>query len=184
MKLVGYAINMAKYILLLICISVSVTAETVYKKTNPDGSVTFTDQQSTDSEEVKIRKPIIFSPPSLPALDLPTKKLKPNHNYVVVINRPAHDATILNKQDVLVSVSVQPDIGQYGHQIRYQLGGQSIVSRNMSETFQNVSRGTYNLSVSVVDASGQVVSPVASRIFHMKRFFKKPTPPPPPPKVP
>lgn len=169
---------MSKFILTLICIfiSVSITAETVYKKTNPDGSVTFTDQQSTDSEEVEIRKPTSFAPLRLPALNLPTKKLKPNYNYVVVINSPANDTTILNKQDVEVSVSVSPDIGRYGHQIRYQLAGQSIVSQSSSETFKNVSRGTYNLTVSVVDANGNVVSPVASRTFHMKRFFKRPAP--------
>lgn len=101
----------------------------------------------------------------------------------MVINSPAHDTTILNKQDVEVSVSVQPDIGQYGHQIQYQLAERSIVSRSSSVTFKNVFRGTYNLSVSVVDTSGQVVSTVASRTFHMKRFFKRPAPPPPP-KVP
>lgn len=178
---------MNKFILPLICIFISapVTAETVYKKTNPDGSVTFTDQQSTDSKEVEIRKPTSFAPPRLPRLDLPTKKLKPNYNYVVVINSPSHDTSIINKPDVVVSVSVSPDIGEYGHQLRYQLAGESIVSKNTSETFPNVPRGTHNLSVSVVDAGGNVVSPAVSRTFHMKRFFIKPAPPPrPTPKAP
>ena len=176
MELFGYAITMTmtRILISLVCVLISATvvAETVYKKTNPDGSVTFTDQQSSDSKKVEIRKPTSFAPPSLPALDLPTKKLKPDYNYVVVINSPANDTTILNEHDVVVSVSVSPDIGQYGHQLQYQLGGDSIVSRNTSETFKNVSRGTHSLSVSVVDASGNVVSPVESRTFHMKRFFK------------
>lgn len=168
---------MSKFLLTLICIfiSVSVTAETVYKKTNPDGSVEFTDQKSTDSEEVKIRKPTTYTPTRLPSLNLPTKKLSPTFNYEITINQPTNDATIVGKMDVSVSVSVQPALlsGQ-GHQIRYELAGQSIVSRNMSETFKNVDRGTHNLTVSIVDRNAEVVSPVVSSTFHMKRFFKKP----------
>jgi len=176
---------MSKFILTLICvfISVSITAETVYKKTNPDGSVEFTDQPSTDSEEVKIRKPSTYNPPRLPALTLPTKKLSPSFNYEIIINQPVNDATIVGKMDVSVSISIQPALkSDYGHQIRYQLAGQSIVSRNTSETFKNVNRGTHNLTVSIVDTNGEVVSPVASSTFHMKRFFKKPAPKPAPPK--
>jgi len=168
---------MSKFILTLICIliSVSITAETVYKKTNPDGSVEFTDTPSTESEEVKIRKPTTYSPTQLPAVNLPTKKLSPSYDYSITINQPENDTTIVNQADVQVSISVQPALlsGQ-GHQIRYSLAGESIVSRNASETFKNVSRGTHNLTVSVIDANAEVVSPVASTTFHMKRFFKKP----------
>ena len=167
---------MSKFIISLIGVflSVSVIAETVYKKTNPDGSVEFTDQQSTDSEEVKIRKPTTYQAPRLPALNLPSKKLSPTFNYTLSITQPANDATIVGKMDVSVSVSVQPNINTYGHQIRYELAGQSITSRNTSETFKNINRGTHNLTVSIVDRNGEIVSPVASRTFHMKRFFKKP----------
>ncbi len=167
---------MYKQLILIVCLlfSVSVMAETVYKKTNPDGSVTFTDQQSTDSKEVEVREPTSFAPPRLPRLDLPTKKLKPKYNYAVSINKPSNDATILNQPDVTVSVSVSPDVSQYGHQIRYQLSDQSIISRNKSATFSDVPRGTHVITISIVDSSGELVSSGASSTFHMKRFFKKP----------
>ncbi len=177
---------MSKFILSLICLclSVSVTAETVYKKTNPDGSVIFTDQQSTDSEEIKVRKPTTFSPPRLPALTLPTKKLSPSFNYELSISKPVNDSTVLNTSDVVVSVSVQPALkSAYGHKIRYKLGIQSLTSDKMSVTFKNVDRGTHNIYVSIIDLKGEVISPVASVQFHMKRFFKKPVPKPKP-KVP
>jgi len=138
---------MSKLLLTLICIfiSVSITAETVYKKTNPDGSVEFTDQKSIDSEEVKIRKPTTYTPTRLPSLSLPSKKLSPSFNYEITINQPVNGATIVGKMDVSVSISIHPELkGGYGHQIRYQLAGQSIVSRNTSETFKNVDRGTQN----------------------------------------
>lgn len=177
---VSYALNMNKFILPLIFIflSISVTAETVYKKTNPDGSVVFTDQPSTDSEEVKVRKPTTFSAPRLPALTLPTKKLKPGFNYELSISKPVNDSTILNTSDVVVTVSVQPTLrSAYGHKIRYKLGIQSLTSDKMSVIFKNVDRGSHNIYVSIVDLKGEVISPVASSQFHLKRFFKKPVSP-------
>lgn len=162
-------------ILTIFLFSASLVAETVYKKTKPDGTVEFSDQASQDSEEVKVRKPTSFSPPSLPRLNLPTKKLKPKYNYVVSVNQPANDTTIVNKSDVTVSITVRPSFAQYAHQIRYQLDEQSVIGRSTSKTFKNVSRGTHNLKVTVVDRHGEAVSPVVSSTFHMKRFFKKPT---------
>lgn len=170
---------MSKFIFTVVCvlISVSVAAETVYKKKNPDGSVEFSDQGSIDSEEVKIRKPTTYSPPPLPRLTLPTKKLKPTFNYAVTINQPANNEVIIGQTDVTVSVSIQPKLNtNFGHQIRYQLGGKSIVSLSIYEIFKDVYRGTHTLSVSIVDLNGENVSPVVSRTIHMKRFFIKPEP--------
>ena len=169
---------MNKLILFSIClfISVSLTAETVYKKTSPDGGVVFTDKQSTDSEEVKIRDPITYKPVQLPRANLPSKKLSPSFNYKIQINQPIEDEVIVGKQDVLVSVLIEPKLKSgYGHKIRYQLAEQTIKSGKTSETFINVSRGTHTLMISIIDKNGDVVSPVASTTFHMKRFFKKPT---------
>lgn len=168
---------MNKLILFSIClfISISLTAETVYKKTNPDGGVVFTDKQSTDSEEVKIRKPSTYKPARLPRVNLPSKKLSPSFNYKIQIDQPKQGGVIVGKHDVLVSVLIEPKLKSgYGHKIRYQLAEQTIKSEKTSETFINVSRGTLNLIVSIIDKNGDVVSPIASTTFHMKRFFKKP----------
>lgn len=162
-------------ILTSIVISASIVAETVYKKTNPDGSVTFTDQPSTDSKEVKIRKSTTYKPIGLPHLNLPSKKLSPSFNYELAITQPTNDATITGQHNVTVSISVKPTLKiEFGHQIRYQISNQTITSRSTSETFKNVSRGTHSVNVSIVDQNGSVVSPTASSLFHMKRFFKKP----------
>ena len=179
---------MSKFILSLICILLSapVLAEkTVYKKTNPDGSVVFTDKNSTDSEEVKIRKPTTYQPPRLPSLSLPRKKLSPTFNYVLTISQPTNDHIITNQTDVTVAISLQPALSRgYGHQIRYQLGGKSIISQNLSENFKDVSRGTHTVMVSIIDKNGEIISSAASKTIHMKRFFKKPANEKPKPKTP
>ena len=164
---------MKKLIFLVVClfISVSITAETVYKKTNPDGSVVFTDQPSTDTEEVKIRKPTTFSPLSLPSLRSPDKKVKPI-NYVVTIIEPSNDSTIIGTTSINVSVTVNPEL-PHSHQFRYQLGKQTLDSHSTAVSLDNVIRGTHVLNVSVINNKGEVVSSGSSVTFHQKRFFKK-----------
>lgn len=177
---------MPEFMLLIICLcfSVSVTAETVYKTTNPDGSVEFTDRKSNESEEIKINKPSVYTAPRLPAATLPQKKLSPTFNYALKIIQPAEDETITNTTEVVVSVLLEPAFKKgYAHQVRYQLGSQTLLSKETKVTFKNVVRGTHDLKVSVVNAEGELVSPITSVKFHLKRFFKKTPPPitPPPP---
>ena len=164
---------MKKLIILVLCIfvSASITAETVYKKTNPDGSVIFTDQPSKDTEEVKIRKPTTFSPIRLPSLQSPKKKAK-SVDYVVNIIEPANDSTIIGITDVKVTVTITPDLVQ-NHRFRYQLGNQTLDTQKTTVSLDNVSRGTHVLNVSVINHKGEVVSSGSSVTFHQKRFFKK-----------
>jgi len=175
---VSYALRMNKFIFSLICLflSVSIAAETVYKTTNPDGSVEFSDEKKKDSEEVKIRKTTTFSAPRLPALKAPAKKTKLIH-YEVIIIEPVNDTTIIGNNEIEVSVSVSPALPT-SHKFRYQLGKQTLDSRSTTVSLDNVIRGTHTLRVSVINFKGEVVSAGASSTFHMKRHFKKPSPPP------
>jgi hypothetical protein len=177
-QLVGYAVNMHRLIIIFISVllSISVAAETVFKKTNPKGVVEFSDQPSKDSEEIKVRKPITFPAPRLPSSTLSNKKLSPIFNYSLTIVKPTKNIVLVNKQDVLVSVVIKPTLEiRYGHKIRYQLAGVSILSSELSTTFKNIERGMHILNVSIVDKNNKVISPVASISLHMKRFFKKPS---------
>lgn len=180
-KPVSYAIRMNKSIFVLICLllSISVTAETVYKKTNPDGSVEFSDIDTKDSEEIKIRKPIIIPAPRLPAASSHQKAI----NYEVTIIEPANDTTLIGSVEIKVLVSVSPKLFS-GHQFRYQLGEQSIDTHSNSARFKNVVRGTHVVRVSVIDQKGERVSEGASQTFHLKRFIKKTKPTIPKPKTP
>lgn len=176
MNCIGYAVSMFKFILSFICLFTvaSLAAETVYKKTNPDGTVEFTDTPSIDSEKIKIREPSTYTPIKLPFLTVPLKKQNSSYSHSIIINQPVNDVMLVNPSEVQVSISLLPFLlSGKGHKIRYSLAGDSIVSKNLSVTFKNVPRGTHVLSVSIVDASGEVVGSSASRTFHVKRFFKK-----------
>lgn len=156
-----------------ICLSFSAVAETVYKSKNPDGSVEFSDVQKSGSEEIKVRKPTSYAPTQLPSVNLPTKKLSPADSYQLSITSPTNDSTVVGQNDVTVSITISPSI-QSQHQVRYQLAGKSIVNQKTSATFKNVSRGTHQISVTVVNSEGEAIIPTATTTIHMKRFFKKP----------
>ena len=157
-------------------LSFSVFAETVYKTTNPDGSVSFTDRETKNSEKINVQKT-----QTVPAqrfsntLNLPTKKLSPQTEYAITIKQPLNDSTILDSSDVSVTISVEPVISAAsGNKIRYQLGGQTIENQSMAVVFKNVERGSHNLVVSIINANGEQIGSPVSQTFHMKRFFKKP----------
>lgn len=167
---------MYKILSAIICLvfTLSSSAETVYKTTNPDGSVTFTDRESVDSEKVKVKKAQTYKAPRSPSLPLATKKLSPSVSYTLSIVQPGVDTNIINTDTVSVSVALLPALKTaYGHKIRYQLAEQTVLTQSTSHTFNNVYRGTHELKVAVVDKQGDPISPVAITRFHVKRFFKK-----------
>ena len=153
-------------------------AETVYKKVNPDGSVEFTDQEVKGSEAITVHDPITYTAPKLPAPTLPVKKLSPQSEYTLTVKSPAQESTINESTDVVVSISLSPALKE-GYKIKYQLDGKSILSQETSVTFTNVSRGTKQLHVNIVNSAGETISPVVTSTFYMKRFFKKPVAKPP-----
>lgn len=149
-------------------------AETVYKTTNPDGSVTFTDRESVDSEKVNVNKTQTYPAPRVPSLPLTTKKLTPSVNYNLSIVKPGQGTNFINTDTVSVSVVLVPNLNKaYGHQLRYELAEQTIVTQNTSYTFSKVYRGEHELKVTVVDKHGDPVTPVVKTIFFVKRFTKK-----------
>lgn len=167
---------MYKILSIILCLSFvsSSVAETVYKTTNPDGSVTFTDRESVDSEKVEVNKAQTYQAPRSPALPLATKKLSQSVSYALNIVQPGEGANIINTETVAVSVVLVPNLKTgYGHQLRYELAGQTVITQNTSHTFNNVYRGTHELKVTVIDKDGDAVSPVATTSFNVKRFFKK-----------
>lgn len=167
---------MIKILSIIVYFSVvmSSAAETVYKTTNPDGSTNFTDRKSLDSEKVKINKTQTYKAPSTPSLPLVRKKLSPSVSYTIQIVRPAQNADFINTDSVPVSILMQPKLNTGdGHQIRYQLAEQTMLSKSLSHTFNNVYRGLHEVKVMIVDKNDVPISPVVATNFNVKRYFKK-----------
>ena len=154
-------------------IIVSANAETVFKKVNPDGSVSFTDKNIKGSKSVNVRETITYTAPKLPTLEPIKKKAKPIE-YEITILEPEKDKLFINKPDVKVSISVKPALNKkLKHQFSYQIGERALLSSEKSVVFKDLYRGTHELLVSIVDKNNETVSPIVARIFHVKRFFKR-----------
>ena len=166
---------MQKLIFSFICIFIlaSVNAETIYKKVNPDGSVSFSDKNIKGSKSVNVRETITYTTPKLPTLEPIKIKPKPIE-YEITIFEPEKDKLFINKPDVKVSISVKPTLNKkLKHQFKYQVGERTILSSERSVVFKDLYRGTHELLVSIVDKKNETVNEVVTRIFHVKRFFKR-----------
>ena len=166
---------MQKLIFSIICFFIifSVNAETVFKKISPDGSVSFTDKNIKGSKSVNVRETITYTAPKLPSLEPIKIKPKPIE-YEVIILEPEKDKLFINEPDVKVSISVKPALNKkLKHQFRYQVGERTILSGEKSVVFKDLYRGTHELLVGIVDKKNETVNAVVTRIFHVKRFFKR-----------
>jgi len=144
----------------------------IYKRTNPDGSVEFTDVPRSDEE-----KPVPLSPMSTfkttpaPAPQRATSNARADAKKYSAISvaSPANEATIRdNTGTVKVSVSLSPAL-RSGHKLVLLVDGeQKGESRSGSFTLNNLDRGSHSLVAQVVDKAGKALissAPVTVYLF-------------------
>ncbi len=185
-----------------------IAADKVYKKVNPDGTVEFTDQPSSDAEEVPVREvPSIKTKPA-PSIKFDSGQAQEPQTFPyeeVVIVSPKNAETIRdNAGNITLRGSVSPVLQQrLGHQLRWKMDGEVLAQQDLTLTLTNVDRGTHTVQLEIVDGEGEVQASSKSITFHLRRFFigtpanpapnfpapnfpappkKKPPPPPPAPK--
>ena len=160
--------------LFLIFIAQLLVAETVYKKVNPDGSVEFTDKESKDTEEVKIRKTQTF--PSQTFSGVPDIRSQDDldYQYQLKIESPAADETIgKDVTDVTVKVSTTPRLDtSRGDKIKISIDSQSVVTNQNSASFSGFERGSHTVTAVVINAASKEISPVISHQIHVKKHSK------------
>lgn len=156
-----------------------VAADKVYKKVNPDGTVEFTDQPSSDAEEVPVSEvPTIKIKPAPPIpttrFDLQQKEKPQVFSYKqVVITSPANDETIRdNAGNITIQGSVSPALRQeLGHQLRWTMDGEVLEQQGLILRLTNVDRGTHTVQLEVIDGEGEVLASSQPVTFHLRRVF-------------
>ena len=157
---------MARFLALaLLLVSPLVSAQGIYRTTDENGNVIFTDAPPADStaaEEVGLqptnRTP---PPPDVPALapgeeraDEPEKA-----EYQVVIVKPANETSIpMGPGNFSVSASVNPDLKKY-YSLQLYMDGEARGSPQASGFWDltNVFRGAHDLTVAVINSEGETV---------------------------
>jgi len=157
-------------LMLMVVVATPASAE-IYKRTNPDGSVEFTDVPRSDEE-----KPVPLSPMStfkttpVPRKATPSTQADAKKYAAISVTSPASEATIRdNTGTIKVSVSLSPAL-RSGHKLVLLVDGvQKGESASGSFTLNNLDRGSHILIAQVLDKAGKVLISSAPVTFYLFR---------------
>ena len=158
----------------------------VYKSVDAEGNVVYTDNPAGNA------KPVDLPPLStVPAPKYDPNLFKPKETedqagayQSVSIVSPGQDESIReNSGAVSVSASVKPKLDtKAGHRFMFYMDGESVGEATASDriVFENVDRGTHNVSVAVVDGGGKELMRSEPVTFHLHRVSVQAPPRPTP----
>ena len=171
--LLGYAQWMRTALILLAVMSLSVHGNEVYKWTDPDGNVIYSDVPHPDAEIIDELEPQTYQAPELPpgVLTPTPKKAEPFSYKEVAIATPQDDENMRSNAGMVeVTISLSPPLQTaMGHKLVLLLDGQQQAGTGMRFQLTNVDRGTHTLTAQVVDGEGNVVTSSAASTFHLQR---------------
>lgn len=152
-------------LLSMACLAFPAMAQ-VYKTTDEDGNVTYTDESSSGAEKVRVKSPTTVTLPKPEDVQRMISENERRENAEeeeqsqpydrVSINAPAdEEAFHSGSGDVEFRVSSSPGLRQ-DHRYQLDLDGAPVgEGRDGRFMVRNMDRGTHNASVHVVDPSGR-----------------------------
>ena len=183
-------------IVLTLCVAPGELLAAIYKTTDKDGNIIFTDIPPQDqSGELEVSEHSSYAPPPMPSeapapqnttADAPEEEEAEtevtSYTSLKIISPEDDQAVRENAGNVTISVAAEPgvDTGQ-GHRIEVLVDGQVAASGAASSvSLENVDRGTHVVTAQVVDADGNILIVAEPITFHMLRYSallnRKPTP--------
>jgi len=160
----------------------SVQAAVVYKWTDADGVVHFSDQPAPGAEKLTTfsgssRGVALGAQARTPASEKP--KAGPLDFRQLAITSPGHDETITGNQPVSVQLAVDPALNKETQAITWYLNGSALTDQPADATqftLADLPRGTYTLSATVVDQpSGQTKSADSVTFYVQRTTLLSPT---------
>ena len=147
----------------------------IYKTTDEDGNVVFTDSPPADSastQKIEVRQPNTTPAPAPQAAPAPASEPAEQEptNYEVAITAPANETTIPNGPgNFSVSASVSPTLHSE-HSLQLFMDGSpwGDPQRGARWNLTNVFRGQHDLTVGVLDSDGETLAlsePVRVYVF-------------------
>jgi hypothetical protein len=185
------------FVALLVFSLGSVAQQTVYRTTDAQGNVVFTDTPPTNgaqADRVEIRTTNTVRPVEVPSPAAPADTSEAEVvSYSVTITDPANETSFpMGPGNFSVSASVSPAITE-AENLQLFIDGTPRDEPQKESTWDltNVFRGRHDLTVGVIDAAGKTLAlsdPVTVFVFRPSTNFKnrqppaKPRPPKPQPK--
>ncbi|MDN5869290.1 MAG: DUF4124 domain-containing protein [Nitrococcus sp.] len=159
---------------LLFLLAAPVAAAEVYKWTDENGVVHFSDRPHPDAMRVDVGEPLVYSPPPIDFEATATAKpsaAAPGYAHFSIVE-PQPEATVRNNPGtVVVRLEVEPDLRD-GDRIQVLLDGQPVTTGGPSAdtvTLRQVYRGAHTLSALIKDNAGEVIARADPVTFYMHR---------------
>jgi len=146
----------------------------VYKWTDEDGVVHYSDQSHPGAELIQISGTNTFSAPTVrrkaSSKDDDAAESTEFAGYdSLTISNPAAEETLWNIEGVLnVSLSVTPAL-QPGHQVRVYFDGNPLQVSGLSFQIEEVYRGVHNLQAEIVDETGRLMIRTQPNRFYVQQ---------------
>jgi hypothetical protein len=133
----------------------------VYKSTDEQGNVTFSDTPDADADEIQL--PVANT---AEAIDVPPKleviAEETDRGYILEISSPANDGVIANGLvGFTVTTDIRPKLNK-NHQLQLSIDGK--VHSHSQGTFQvdSIERGPHSLQVTLIDENGVTLAQSSS----------------------
>ncbi|KGP63466.1 hypothetical protein EP47_05615 [Legionella norrlandica] len=147
----------------------------IYKWTDSQGVVHFSDKPHEGAEKVKIPETQTYTPPengSGGSSEPKEVKKEEEEKYTrLEIIQPQNEATIRNNQGyVVVAVQIEPDLSS-GDNLQLIFDGAPLGDPQPNLLFQlnGIYRGSHTIAVQVLNANGEVVKTSESITIYMHR---------------
>lgn len=149
--------------LAVLTVSLGTRAAVVYKWTDADGVVHFSDQPVPGAEKVvtgglNTAHTLGVSTKSAPPTDTSKPKANPVDYRLFAITSPEHDQTFTGNSPVMVNLALDPLL-KADQTVTWSMNGVQVANQApdaVKFTLTDLSRGTYTLTATVTDlASGQ-----------------------------
>lgn len=185
---------MSKLLLfVLLVLPLAALAQTVYRTTDAQGNVIFTDKpapNATEADPIDIPPTNTANPPEVLVPPVPVEAPDAEaavESYSVAITEPANDTSFpMGPGNFSVSVNVSPALHD-GDSLQLFVDGtpQGEPQQDLTWNLTNVFRGRHELTVGIIDRTGETITlsePVTVFVHRPSTNFKNRQPPPPKPK--
>jgi hypothetical protein len=147
------------------------TAE-VYKHTNPDGSVTFSDVPAKiNAKPIALPPSSTYSPPPTHKSETSSAPVKVAVNYESIsITSPTNDMAVRNNAgNLTIEFNVKPAL-KPGHSYVLLMDGKNVGEGQTGNIkLNNVDRGSHTFTVQVVDGDKKMIIQSTAVVVHLQR---------------
>ena len=177
--------------LLMLMIFAVVSHAEIYKGTDAEGNVIYSDEELPDSIKIPTPSPnTIIMPKPKPKAPAIEKEEAVGYKSFEILSPSNNETLRISSGNVPITLSITPELDiDQGHHISVYIDGVATINKTTQLNLQipNVDRGSHTLRAEIRDAKNKILKQSKAVKFHLKRYssqHKKPTGTPPGPRKP